>query len=167
MFFKQQNELRLPIDLMLGGGDHGFLGVFLRGAQLFSFDKYDSLLYVRESIDGYPVAKFEVSQSSAEGGKQITLIRPSKEIPLAALDISVSGSHIYALAMAVSKKKGVEVTDVYSVENGSYLYSFEFQKLPGTDGLTSFSFSKGVLCTAEILTDGRAVVRKYRVQLPE
>jgi hypothetical protein len=138
-FFQDQENYVLPINIILTSSNSRLIGAFEWSGHLFCF-KDDTLVFFRESIDGLPMQKFEVVQQS-EGDKKTIIVRPSSQNIHAYRELSVSESSIFLLAQDVSKKLGKVVIDVYDENDGTYLFSFSFSKLPGTEGITSIYFA--------------------------
>lgn len=159
-FFEDQEYYGLPINITFTSSNNKLIGAFERSGQLFCF-KDDSLIFFRESIEGFSMPKFEVRQYS-ERDKKTTVIMPSSENIHAYRELSVSGSSIFVLAQDASKKLGKIVVDVYNETDGTYLFSFRFSKLPGTEGIASIYFATPFFYTSEFLWDGSALVRKYQ-----
>ncbi|MGC8898646.1 MAG: 6-bladed beta-propeller [Bacteroidota bacterium] len=161
-FLEKQSTYAMPLDALIASSGEGICGGFFRAGFIYSYDKNGNQKYLCETIDKYPLPKFDITQTREEN-KITTLISPSKDAPLSALDVSVDDSLLYVLAAGASKKEGAVVMDAYRASSGEYLYSFKFRKLPGTEGIRSTVVCKGYLYTCEYLQNGGTLIRKYKL----
>jgi len=162
-FFDEQSTYALPVDIWITSFDQRLYAAFGKAGYIVSYDKDGNLNFLCETIDKFPPPKFKITQTR-EKGAYVTRVAPDIDAPTSALDISVSDSLIYILALDASKKEKAVVIDIYRIIDGKYLYSFKFGKLPGTEGVQSCVVSKNFMYTAEILKDGNALVRKYKLK---
>ncbi|MGC8654186.1 MAG: 6-bladed beta-propeller [Candidatus Kryptoniota bacterium] len=161
-FLEKQSTYAMPLDALIASSGEGFCGGFFWAGFIYSYDKTGNQKYLCETIDKYPLPKFDITQTRQEN-KITTHISPSKDAPLSALDVSVDDSLLYVLAAGASKKEGAVVMDAYKASSGKYLYSFKFRKLPGTEGIRSTVVRRGYLYTCEYLQNGGTIIRKYKL----
>ncbi len=162
-FFKEQSSYAILLDLSMYFSDGNIYCALVRGGYILSYDINGKLKYLCETIDKFPLPEIKVTKGK-QGDVDITRVMFDPNVPISALNISVSDSLMYILAGTASKREGKVVIDVYHKDSGRYLFSFKFSKLPDTDVVQSCIVSDENVYTAEILKDGSTCVRKYKLK---
>jgi len=161
--FKERSFYTIPADVRLIYDGSYIYGAFVRGGYLFSYSADGNLKYLCETIDRFPMPEFVVRQEKGKN-KSVIGVGPDPNAPISAIDISVGDSLIYLLAGTASKREKGVVVDVYNKFSGQYLYSFKFSKPFDVEGVSSLFVFNGYIFTAEILKNGDARVRKYKIR---